>query len=72
MKKLIIIGIIFASVISVQAQSRFSTDSFGNTRGTIDGESYRSHTDSFGNTRGTIGGKFFSCYTDSFGNTRCN
>ena len=50
---------------------RWSTDMFGNTTGTIGGESFRSSTDMFGNTTTTIGGETTRCSTDMFGNTSC-
>ena len=46
-----------------------STDSFGNTYGSVGGDSIYMSTDSFGNTYGSVGNNNIFMSTDSFGNT---
>ena len=45
------------------------SDSFGNTYGSIGGNSVNLYSDSFGNTYGSVGGSSFNSFSDSFGNT---
>ena len=64
----LILSLVLTSIAKSDSLS-LSTDSFGNTYGSIGGNSYSSSTDSFGNTWGSVGGSSFSTSTDSFGNT---
>ncbi len=67
--KLTITSFLFLMVNFSFAGTNLYTDSFGNTTGTVDGQSVNLYTDSFGNTTGSVGGKPINSYTDSFGNT---
>lgn len=54
------------------AGTNLYTDSYGNTTGTIDGQSVNLYRDAYGNTSGSVGGKSINTYTDAYGNTSGN
>jgi len=51
------------------AQTNLQTDRFGNTTGTLNGQSVNIQRDQFGNTTGRIGDRSVNTQTDNFGNT---
>ena len=71
MRALAVLGgavLVVLSVASI-AQTNLQTDRFGNTTGTMNGQSVNIQRDQFGNTTGRIGNNSVNTQSDQFGNT---
>jgi len=61
----------FITLSPANASCNLSTDSWGRTTGTCDGQRVSTSTDSWGRTTGSIGNKRVSCSKDAWGRTSC-
>jgi len=71
-KQTLLFAALAATGAHAVAQTHLFTDRFGNTSGTINGQSAHFFTDRFGNTSGRIGSRSIHCFSDRFGGFSCN